>query len=319
VHVLFVTNTYPTSETPGASPCIAQQAQALQHAGYEIDVLFFDGPGSKLNYMKAMALVFWKVQVKNKYDLVHAHYGYSGLVGRAQFRCPVVVTFRGSDVLSSTERGVSRFVAKCVDRNIVMTEEMRKLLGQNDARVIPYGIDLDLFQPYAKENARQELGLQLKIPLVLFPYNPLRPGKKFEFVEQAVDILKEEFPDIQLLAIYNEPHRTIPLYMSACDAMALASDSEGAPVAIREAMACNLPIVSVDVGDVADIIRDTEGCSICSRSPEDMATKLREVLKAQKRTNGRQKILKCGLAEAATEVAAVYQELGLKAIENGSA
>lgn len=309
MRVLFVTNRYPTDETPGNSPCVEQQRRAIQRLGYNVDVLFINSEQTKLNYLKAMWRIFWASQVRNQYDLIHAHYGYCGIVARVQFRCPVVVTFRGSDVLSRREKPLSWLVARCVDRTIVMTKEMKRLLGRNDAHVIPYGINLDLFKPRAQAEARQELGLSLEIPLVLFPYNPKRTLKRFDLVEQAVAILKEEFPDIQVLAIYDKPHEAVALYMNACDAMVLASDTEGAPNAIREAMACNLPLVSVDVGDVADIIRDTEGCYICKRTPDDIAAKLAQVLKARKRTNGRLAVSGLDLSKAAVDVATVYQEL----------
>lgn len=309
MRVLFVTNRYPTDETPGNSPCIEQQRRAIQRLGRDVDVLFINSEQTKLNYLKAMWRVFCVSQVRNQYDLIHAHYGYCGVVACMQFRCPVVVTLRGSDVSSTRERLLSWLVARCVDRTIVMTEEMKRLLGRNDAHVIPYGIDLDLFKPRAQAEARQELGSPLEIPLVLFPYNSRRTLKRFDIVEQAVAILKGEFPDIQAVAIYDKPHEAVASYVNACDAVVLASDSEGGPVVIREAMACNLPIVSVDVGDVADIIRDTEGCYICRRTPDDIAAKLAQVLKARKRTNGRSAVSRLNPSKGAVDVATVDQEL----------
>jgi teichuronic acid biosynthesis glycosyltransferase TuaC len=309
MRILFVTNYYPTSETPGASPCIEQQKRALEHLGVAVDVLYCDGPKSRLNYLKAMWRVLWVAQIRNQYNLIHAHYGFSGIVARAQFRCPVVVTFRGSDVLSSRERPISRLVGASVDKVIVMTEEMKSLLGRKDARVIPYGIDLQLFKPRSQAGAREELGLASEAPLVLFPYNPERREKRFDLVKQAVEFLKVEFPDIQVLAIYDKPYTSVATYMNASDVMILTSDSEGAPVAIREAMACNLPIVSVDVGDVVDVIRDTEGCFICAKTPGDIAAKLAQALKARNRTNGRLAASRFDLYQAAFKVVTIYQEL----------
>jgi hypothetical protein len=175
--------------------------------------------------------------------------------------------------------------------------------------VIPYGIDLDLFRPRAQAEARRELGLPLQTPLVLFPYDPQRPEKRYDLVEQAAAILADEFPDLRVLAIYDQPHGSVASYMNACDAMVLASDHEGAPVAVREAMACNLPVVSVDVGDVADVIRDTEGCYVCRQSPDDIAAKLAQVLRARARTDGRRAVSGLSTRKAALDVAAIYQEL----------
>jgi len=309
MQVLFVTNRYPTNETPGSSPCIEQQRRALQRLGHKVDVLFFNSEQTRLVYMKAMGRVFWASLARNRYDLIHAHYGYCGVIARMQFRCPVVVTFRGSDVLSKRERPLSRLVARCVDRTIVMTKEMKRLLGRRDAYIIPYGIDLDLFAPRPQIEARQELGLPLQSPLVLFPYDPRRSVKRFDLVEQAIAILKGKFPDLQVLAIYDKPYEAVASYMNACDAMVLTSETEGAPVAVREAMACNLPIVSVDVGDVAEIIRGTEGCYLTRRDPEDIAQKLTRVLEATKRTNGRLAVQGMSISKSAADVAGIYESL----------
>ena len=53
--------------------------------------------------------------------------------------------------------------------------------------------------------------------------------------------------------------------MNAADALVLASHSEGSPNAIKEAMAVNLPVITVDVGDAVDVIGATEGCYVVPR------------------------------------------------------
>ena len=262
MRILFVTSVYPTEMTPGESPCIEQQRRALQRVGHDVDLLFIRTQESKLNYFKEMPRVFWNSQVMGKYDVVHAHYGYCGVVARAELRCPVVVTYRGSDVLSRTQRPVSLLLARLVDSNIVMTEEMKQVLGRRDAHVIPYGVDLETFHPRPLFDARMELGLPQEVPLVLFPYDPRRKEKRFDLVEQACAMARSSLPSLRLVTIHDKPPNVVAAHMSACDAMVLASDREGAPGAVREAMACGLPIISVDVGDVAELIRHTEGCHI---------------------------------------------------------
>ncbi len=305
--ILFVTNRYPTPQTPGDSPCIARQREALQRLGYEVDVLFIDSQRSRLNYLKAVWQVFWKTQIRRQYDVVHAHYGYyCGLAACAQFARPTIVTFRGSDVLYKPERGISRLAARLASQSIVMSDDMKRILGDDAAAIIPYGIDLELFQPGSRAAARQQLGLPQEPPLVLFPYDPSRSVKRFELVEQAVSILKNEFAEIQVIAICDKPYESVPVYMNACDVMVLTSVSEGAPVAVREAMACNLPIVSVDVGDVASVIGTTTGCAIANRDPQDIANHLSQMLRAGIRSNGRQAAMKMSVSTYAREVANLY-------------
>jgi len=309
MRILFVTNRYPTEETRGNSPCIEQQRQAIEQLGHKVDLLLVRSQQSTLNYLKAMWDVFCAIQIGSRYDLVHAHYGYCGIVARAQFRCPVVVTYRGSDILSKWERPVNWLLARLVDRTIVMTEEMKRLLGRNDAQIIPYGVDLDLFKPRPKADCRRELRLPMEIPLVLFPYNPGRSLKRIDLVEQAVALARREFSDIRLLVVHDRPPETVAAYMNACDAMVLASDHEGAPMTVREAMACNLPIISVEVGDVSRVIGDTEGCYIASRDPQDIAEKLVRVLRVRKRTNGRVAAQRMSARHSASRVVAVYDSL----------
>jgi len=306
--ILFVTSRYPTKQEPGESPAIAHQEQAIRALNHEVDVLFFDTSRYKLNYLKALWEILWRVQIRNEYDIVHAHYGaLCGLIACLQTRCPTVVTYRGSDVMWKRERPVSRIVAGLAKQNIVMTAEMKQILGRADAHIVPYGIDLRVFKPYPRQAARAELGLPPDAPLVLFPYDPTRTVKRYDLVQQAIEILKPEFPDLHIVTIQAKPPEVVATYMNACDALVLTSDREGAPVAIREALACTLPIVSVDVGDVADLIRETAACHIVSRNPTDIADKLAMVLRSGQRSNGWLVAQTMDLSNVAARVVAVYE------------
>jgi len=306
IGVLAVTNCYPTDEIPGDSPCIKDQILALRAQGVEVDLLHIDRSKGKLSYARAAWRLFLTSFHGKRYDLVHAYYGHCGLVARFQLRHPVVVTFRGSDLLSRKDGAVGRMVARFADGVIVMSEEMKRVTKRNDAHIIPFGVKLDAFAPYPREPARRDLGLPLTDKLVLFPWDPVRPEKRFDIVEDAIRALQEEQEKVRLVVVFNKPHEVVAKYMNASDVMVLASDHEGAPMAVREAMACNLPIVSVDVGDVRQIIGDTEGCYLCKQEAGDLAEKLRWALTGGGRTNGSQVIRRMDVAWAAEQVIAVY-------------
>jgi len=128
-------------------------------------------------------------------------------------------------------------------------------------------------------------------------------------MQASVKILKEKNPDVELILVSKKPLNVVPKYMNACDVLVLVSDGEGSPQVIKEAMACNLPIVSTPVGDVPEVIGDTEGCYLCSQEPQDVAEKLEEALHWGKRTNGREKIAHLEISTISQRIIAIYEEV----------
>jgi len=306
--VLLLTNTYPTDSEPGATPCLKRQVSALRAQGVEIELFHIDHL-NKLNYVRAAWKMFLMSFHRKRYDLIHAHYGHCGMLARLQFKYPVVVTFHGSDLLDRKDRVIGRIAAKLADGVIVMTQQMKCATGRKDAHIIPFGVDTDLFTPYPTAEARRDLGLPLDAELVLFPWNPARPVKRFDIVREAIRILQEKQEKARLIVVYDKPQEVVAKHMNACDVMILASDHEGSPMAVREAMACNLPIVSVDVGDVRQIIEDVEGCYLCEQEAEDLAQKLSWALDRGGRTDGARMIKKLDAAWAARKVISVYDSV----------
>ncbi len=306
MRVLVVTNMYPTPDKPAFGTFVRDQVESLRALGVEVDVFFMDGKASRLNYLRG----FWGLRrwlgTHPRYDLIHAHYVFSGLVALSQRRLPVVLTHHGIEVVLGWQGYLCRWVTPRVDRVIVTSSVVKRALGYADAVVIPCGVDMTRFAPVPQADARARLGLPQDARLVLFAGEP-RPEKRLEIIQAAVARLSAEDDRVRLVVASNCPHEEMPLYMSACDVLALASDFEGSPMVIKEAMACNLPIVSVDVGDVAEILGDTEGCYLCERAPEDMADKLRLALARGGRTDGRRRVAHLSLEATARQIQAVYE------------
>jgi glycosyltransferase involved in cell wall biosynthesis len=312
IHVLVITNLYPTEEDPAASPAVKNQIDELQDMGIQIDLLRIEEE-NVLSYLAVAIKVFLLNFQAKRYDLIQSYYGYSGFIARLQLRCPVVATFVGSDILHSSgklwankDALIGRLAARLVDEVIVMTEEMKRASGRSDAHIIPFGVDTRTFKPGPSAAARQELGLPLSEKLVLFPWDPNRSVKRIDIINDAITLLQKEHPTARLLTVYNKPHEIMAAYMNACDVMVLASDHEGAPVSVREALACTLPVVSVDVGDVREMVEGVEHCYICQRTPEDIAEKLGRVLAAGGRSNGREKIKSVNTAQMTQKVRDIY-------------
>lgn len=307
LRILVVTNVYPTPTMPGDTPAVRDQVESLRACGLEVDVLRIDRSQGWRGYVKAAWRVFLENFRRSRYDLVHAYYGHSGLIAQCQFRYPVVVTFLGSDLLTRRDGRIGKLAARLADGVIVMTEEMKAVARRPDAHVIPHGINTGIFKPYSKEAARRELGLPSDEKLVLFPWDPVRAVKRYDIVKEVIEELQQRDESIRLVTVYDKPHEIAAKYMNACDAMILASDHEGAPMAVREALACGLPVVSVDVGDVRQAIGDVEGCYICRQDVSDLVEKLGPVLRQGDRLHNAGIVERMDLTWVARQVISVYE------------
>lgn len=307
--VLIVTGMYPTQDMPAFGTFVQEQVEALRKEGVEIDVFFVNGRKKKFNYLWAIFRL-WAWLLTHRYDLIHAHYVFCGIIARTQFLYPIVLTHHGLEVFTGWQRFPSRIISRLVDKVILVSQEQKEKLGCTKAEIIPCGVDLDLFSPMPREEAQRRLNFPPSDKkLVLVVGDISRPEKRFDIVKSAVALAQERDPMIELVPVVGKPHDMIPLYMNAGDVLLLVSDAEGSPVVIKEAMACNLPIVSTPVGDVAELIGDTDGCYLCSQDAVDVSEKLGLALSYSERTNGREKIAHLEKGVIAKRVITLYQEV----------
>jgi teichuronic acid biosynthesis glycosyltransferase TuaC len=315
--VLIVTNMYPNPKQPAFGTFVKDQAKDLRQAGVEVDVLFFNGRQSKLNYLKG-ALRLWQQLLKKDYDIIHAHYALSGMVARLQWKHPVVVTYHGVEVLAEHSAPwltwLSRKVAPLFDRVIVVAQAEKDILegaGVDPSKVvvIPCAVDISEFESIPLPEARARLELPVDKPLVLWAGEHWRRQKRFELVEESMALLKKDCPDAELVLVSGQPHEVIPVYMSACDVLLLTSRFEGSPMVIKEAMACNLPIVSTRVGDVPEVISGVEGCYLVEPDAREIADRLLQVIQWGKRTDGREHVQYLKSDLITQRVIDVYNEL----------
>ena len=283
--ILFVTNMYPTPERPGFGAFVWQQAEQLQQLGHTVDVINIPGFRSKLNYLRAAGEVLRRTR-RTKYDIVHAHYGLSAIPASFRLNAPLVITMHGGDLLGGTlERLCTAMIWRFADAVIVVSEQMRRRVP---GIIIPCGVDLRLFKPYDRTEARARLGWPSDKYRVLFPFDPARPVKRYDLARGAVQRLVEEGVDVELITVFNVDTREMPWYYSAADVMILSSSREGSPTSVKEALACNLPVVTTDVGDVRDILGGLPGTWVCRHDVTEIAASLRRALKVS-RTDGLQR------------------------------
>ena len=320
LRVLVVTNLWPTEADPGYGSFVKAQMESLRPLGVEYDVLFIDGRRSRWNYLRTIGELRRRLRAA-RYDLIHAHFGLSGWVARCQLRFPVLVSFMGDDVLGRPKRNgritlYGRFLqiagyalARIIPAVIVKSRPMKEKLHLDSAQVIPNGVDLELFCPIARGEARRALGLEGKKKFVLFPYNPAEELKRYDLIQAAVARAREKIPELEILHARRVPRARMPLYMNAADVLVLASMFEGSPNAVKEAMAVNLPVVTVDVGDTADLIGPTEGCYLVPRDAAAIAEKIVEVCRRGSRTRGREWIARLAMESVAQQVIEVYRHV----------
>ncbi len=319
MRVLVITAMYPTPDRPASGTFVKEQVDSLARAGIEVEVAVIDGAGSLGKYLRAGRVLRERLR-RDKFDLIHAHYGLAGLPAGMQTACPVVLTFHGSDLLGEVGPGghytvggrfktlLSQIAGLRAARCIVVSRQLQARLWRREAQIIPMGVDLELFQPRPRDEARQLLGLDPSRRYVLFLASPAVGVKRYDVARAAVDILAAADPAVELLAVTGVPHHRVPLYLNAGDVLVMTSNHEASPCAIKEALACNLPIVSVPVGDVPERLRGVSGCYLCERTPADVAAKLALALARGNRTDGREKVAVLDLEHIARETIAVYEQ-----------
>jgi len=228
---------------------------------------------------------------------------------------PPEVIPREHDAVSKLvySKGMKKWAAQRTDLLISVCTDLTEVLSfRGKSTVLPPGVDLQLFQPMNKQRCRQKLNLPKHKKIVFFPgdaKNPERSTEKgFDILQSAFAILPRD--DVLLVTGGSISHQDMPLYFNASDIAVQTSNFEASPMVMKEAMACNIPIVSTDVGDTKEIIGNTKGCFICDRDPEDIALKIEAGLDYDRRTEGRERIIELGLdlQQVSRTIIRIYRE-----------
>ena len=303
LHVLVVTSIYPTKDEPALGAFVASQVASLRKLGIHCDVLFLDVRKSKLELLKGIGKVRCALS-SGQYDLIHAHFGYNGIPAALQKKVPFVISYCGTDLNHPKHRPISKWVAKRADACIVKSESLHQLLN-HPAHIISNGVDMDHFKPGNKNDARRRLNLPLDKKYILFVCTNLtRPEKRYELAKAAV-----EQAGYEMLIMNNATPAEAPYYYNAADALILSSTYEGSPNTIKEALACNVPIVSTDVGDVKTHIQNVHNCQICADTASDLSNGLQTVLADGQPSDGRNKIAHLSTDNVAKQIIHLYQQI----------
>lgn len=315
--VLYVTNMFPVPDYIYFGIHVREQIQAIEAlGGFEKSVYFINGRAGKLNYLKSIAGIRKRVK-EEKFDLIHVHYGLAGLF-LLFFKpaIPVVMTLHSGELYRKKgfwnhlmQKNITLALLRRVRKIVVLNDDMVRLLQPHAPKLVkqPCGTDLGLFRerslppdPYRK----------LRIG---FPGNPARPEKNFALFEEIVAMLRPQF-DVRAIEFHNQSREEVVRNLNSIDLLLMTSLVEGSPQIIKEALACNRPVVSTNVGDVADVLEGVRNCYLVeSFDAKAFIGPVSQILSLplhERRSDGRDKLYKMGLAadQVARAVKQVYEE-----------
>ncbi|AHF99741.1 glycosyl transferase [Halostagnicola larsenii XH-48] len=289
-------------------PFFEQQVSVLEDRDIECTVLGvpgeYEGDAGRtpLDYVRYYPKILSRIRATD-FDLVHANYGLTAPFALAQPTRPVVLTLWGTDLMSEQDwlRSLSRFGARRSNAVIVPSQALAQRL-ETSHELIPFGVDTDLFRPISQIRARQRVGWRADRPIALFPYDEDRSVKD---VSRARALVDRTDTDLELRTVHGVDHDEIPYYMNASDVLLVTSKRESGPMVVKEAAACNLPVVSTDVGFVSETVGDVSHCVVSDRD-DDLIAGLETIAEERPRSDGRETIDGLSLESMGDALASLY-------------
>jgi glycosyltransferase involved in cell wall biosynthesis len=321
MRVLFVTSMHPSPADPRRGVIVARLAEALRALGHVIDFFPLGHAGGALRYVRARPRVAALVR-RSAPDVVHAHFGYSGLAVPA-LPVPVITSFYGDDLNGTWARGgrttwtskigvlISQLTARRSARCIVASRALRDKLWSDATRqrtvVVRDAVDPGLFRPYPRDAARERLGIPPTDTLILFPHDVTQPNKRLGLADAAVAQLRRSDARAQLWVVNGKAPDDMPWYYAAADAMVITSVLEGGPSSAKEALACGLPVVAVPVGDL-QLFEDAPDAMLrADPTPQALAETLVRALSVSRQPRRSRLPQELTLSAAAQRVEEVYR------------
>lgn len=306
----------------GVSSFVASQFESLKAEGLEMILFPITGKGWR-SYANAIKQLRRLIK-QEKPDIIHAHYsvcGHVAFLASLFTKTKVVVSILGSFPEKNFKFRLVRFCIKHLwDKTIVKSRRTAGQLGMA-LPVIPNGVNLDMFQLIDQQEARRQCGFEEGKKYVIWCSNPSRIEKRFDLAQQSVEQLNDD--SVVLYPVFDKTHAEVVKYMCAADVLLLTSFSEGSPNVIKEAMTCNCPIVTTDVGDVRERLLELDGCYVVEAEPsytelapeaEQLSLCLGKALDYGRRTKGRDRIIQDGITtkQIAQKIGQLYQSIWIK-------
>jgi teichuronic acid biosynthesis glycosyltransferase TuaC len=311
---------------------LEHKAKSLRNAGWEVFIGVIDHPTSIHGILHNVQRLKEEV-ARYKPKLIHAKYGSltAAVACLIKGPLPLVVSFCGDDLLGTPQPGISwrlrelaarlmgLWAARRAAAILVRSDNLYQALPANlrsRATILPDGVDVSRFRPMDRDICRAKLGWPIQPRVVLFNAgrNDNQRVKNPSLARATVDVLARSVPDISLRVISDASREQVRLMLNAADCLLVTSLHEGSPNIVKEAMACNLPVVSVPCGDVEERLRMTRPGSVCPYNAEVLARAVQEVLNSASRSNGREDLIAQGLttAKVAERLSQIYRQIQAK-------
>lgn len=263
---------------------VHEQGEALASLG--VNVFFFAVKGKGIRgYLSSLAALKNEVE-KHHIDLVHAHYGFCGALAVLQRRVPVVVTFHNGETLTTQGKIISSMAARFSAHNVFVAQHIHDKLYfiPGGYSILPCGIDLNQLPLLEKQAAVREMGLPEDRPNILFGGSFSNDRKNYPLAKEAIDLLP--FP-VNLIEMKGFSRSQVNKLLCGCDLFLLPTKSEGSPQVVKEALACNCPIVATAVADIPQLLEGVKNSFTTGFDAREIALRIEMILKDGGRSDGR--------------------------------
>jgi len=294
---------YPVDDYPSFGIHVKEQIQSLRKLkNIDSDLIFINGRRSRLNYIKSIFTIKNKIK-NNRYDIIHIHYGISGLF-LFFFKPPepIVITLHSGELFGQ-KSFINRFLQKTITLNIlkyakkviVLNDETIELLYKYKNKLIklPCGININQFDEIKQTKSTSHFKIG-------FPSNRQRIEKNYQLFIKIINELKKDF-EIKIIEFANMSRQEVLVNLNDLDLLLMTSLVEGSPQIIKEAMACNKPIISTAVGDVEDLLNNVDNCYVVNTfNSGDFISPIQKILNLppeKRKSNGRLKLIEMGMDE----------------------
>lgn len=297
---------------------------AVRNQNNMVDVYSFSKRNSMTAFIKS-GLRIRKLTSGNNVDFIYSFWGGPASLVTVLFsRKPVFLTLLGSDILGSYDKkhrsnfkgfiiaAFTKMACRKAKGVIVMSEEMKNKLSEKVKKktiVLPECINLDVFKPMDPFFCKQYLNYPAASKVILFFPGDGRIVKNRDFALRVISKLFEMHPGLLFIEVEHVENSELVYYYNAADLLLVTSLHEGSNNTIKEALACNCPVVSSDSGDAASRLSGIESCFVMDDfNVDEYVERINQVFLTGRASNGRDTVMPLSPENTADKLISFFNE-----------